>query len=205
MGVIDFVTNEIVSVGNHVVPVFFACDNNFVKYMMVSIKSLADHTDPLRKYKIHVLHTDISAENQKRVKAMEQPNLTIEFNDVTERLERVKKKLLIRDYYSSTTYYRLFIADMFPQYDKVVYIDSDTVVLKDVYNLFRYKLGDNYVGAVHEQLVMRQDVFGRYVEDVMCVSRGAYFNAGVLLINSKIFRKKNMLKQFTDMLNTYSF
>ena len=37
---------------------------------------------------------------------------------------------------------------MFPQYDKAIYRDSDTVVLGDIAELYDVDLKDNYVGAV---------------------------------------------------------
>lgn len=188
-----------------IVPIFFACDDKFVPYMMVTMKSLIENTSPKRTYMIHVLHTDISIKNQGLVKTLETENCKIEFNDVTKQLEQIEKKISLRDYYSATTYYRLFIADMFPQYDKVAYIDSDTIVLKDIAGFVDYDLEDNYIGAVRDQLVAQIDIYGKYAEKVLGVSREAYFNAGVVLINCKQFRKKNIQKQFIDFLNTYRF
>ena len=163
------------------------------------------HISPKREYVIHVLHTDICDENQELVKTLETENCKIEFNNVTKQLEQIEKKISLRDYYSATTYYRLFIADMFPQYNKVAYIDSDTIVLKDIANFVDYDLEDNYVGAIRDQLVAQTDIYGTYTEKVLGVSREAYFNAGVVLINCKQFRKKGIQKQFIDFLNTYRF
>lgn len=187
------------------VPVFFACDNKFVPYMMVTLKSLIDNASPKRDYRIHVLHTDISAKNQELVKTLENDYCKVEFNDVSRQLEQIAKKIALRDYYSATTYYRLFIADMFPEYDKVAYIDSDTIVLKDIARFVDYDLEDNYIGAIRDQLVSQTDIYGTYAEKVLGVSREAYFNAGVVLINCRQFRKKGILKQFTNFLNTYRF
>lgn len=187
------------------VPVFFACDDKFVPYMMVTMKSLIENSSSKRTYKIHVLHTDISIKNQGLVKTLETENCKIEFNNVKKQLEQVEKKIALRDYYSATTYYRLFIADMFPEYDKVAYIDSDTIVLKDIAGFVDYDLEDNYIGAIRDQLVAQTDIYGDYVEKVLGVSREAYFNAGVVLINCKQFRKKGIQKQFVDFLNTYRF
>ena len=68
---------------------------------------------------------------------METENVKIEFCDVSERLDKIKKKLTVRDYYSLTTYYRIFISEMYPKYDKVIYIDSDTVVCQDIVKLYQ--------------------------------------------------------------------
>ena len=188
-----------------IVPIFFACDDKFVPYMMVTMKSLIENTSSKRTYKIHVLHVDISMKNQGLVKTLETENCKIEFNNVAKQLEQIEKKISLRDYYSATTYYRLFIADMFPEYDKVAYIDSDTIVLRDIAGFVDYDLEDNYIGAIRDQLVAQTDIYGDYVEKVLGVSREAYFNAGVVLINCKQFRKKGIQKQFVDFLNTYRF
>ena len=197
--------NSLLKNKSKIVPVFFACDDKFVPYMMVTMKSLIDNTSSKRIYKIHVLHADISIKNQGLVKTLETDNCKIEFNNVSEKLEQIEKQITLRDYYSATTYYRLFIADMFPEYNKAVYIDSDTIVLQDIAKFADYDLEDNYIGAIRDQLVAQTDIYGDYVEKVLGVSREAYFNAGVVLINCKQFRKKNIQKQFVDFLNTYRF
>ena len=49
------------------IPVFYACDDNFVKYTMVSLQSMMDHASKEVQYEIHVLHTNISEEMQKKM------------------------------------------------------------------------------------------------------------------------------------------
>lgn len=187
------------------VPVFFACDDAYVKFMMVAMTSLIAHASPDHEYMLHVLHTDITPEKQEQVMALARANIHISFHDVTSFIERIQSKLAIRDYYSSTTYYRVFIPDMFPQYDKALYIDSDTVVLKDIADLYSYCLGSNYIGAIQDTIVKNNDTFGNYVEKVLNISRAAYFNAGVVLLNCARMRKEQLQKQFIELLNAYTF
>lgn len=188
-----------------IVPIFLAADDKYVKFMMVTIRSIISNATPKHQYKMYVLHTDITEENQAMVKRMETANCKITFVDVTSELRKIEKKISLRDYYTATTYYRVFIADMFPEYEKVLYIDSDTVVREDIANLYQYELRKNYIGAVRDQLVVQTDTYGDYVEKVLGISRGAYFNAGVVLINCEQFRKNHMLKKFIELLNTYTF
>lgn len=190
---------------SRVVPVFFACDDDYVKYLQVCLRSLIDHTTPNHDYRIYVLNTNISAINKRKLYSMQTGNVSVEFVDVKEELVKIEKKLSVRDYYSLTTYYRIFIADMFKKYDKVVYLDSDTILEKDIAEFFRYNLGDNYVGAISDYSVPHTAVFAEYVENVLGISRQAYFNAGVMLINAKQFRKQGLKSKFVDLLNTYSF
>ena len=187
------------------VPVFYACDDNFVKYTMVSLHSMMENASKDRQYEIHILHTDISERMQKLLKEMSNENFTVQFDNVTDYLKSIRNKLPLWDYYSKTTYFRLFIAEMFPEYEKAIYIDSDTIVLGDVAELYDYELGDSYVGACNEQVMIQEDVYGTYVEQVVGVERNNYFNAGMIVINCEQFRKNHVLEQFMELLQMYNF
>ena len=71
------------------VPIFFACDENFVKYTVVALESMIANASTERKYIIHVLNTDIS-ENMKQVLYhMANDNFEIQFNNVMNSLRRM--------------------------------------------------------------------------------------------------------------------
>lgn len=188
-----------------IVPVFYACDDAFVKYTMVSLCSLMENASKDFEYNIHILHTNICEENRKAVLGMAKPGFHICFEDVSERIRAIGGSLPLRDYYSLTTYYRLFIPEMFPQYDKAIYVDSDTVIEGDFAELYATDLQDNLVGAVVEQVMVQVDVYGTYAEEVTGVDRNKFFNAGLLLINCKKFREENVLERFKELLYTYRF
>ena len=189
----------------NVIPIFYACDDNFVKYTVVSFQSMKEHASRDKKYCIHVLHTNISKEMQDVMYAMQDEQFQVCFDDVTEYLKSINDKLPLRDYYSKTTYFRLFIAEMFPEYDKAIYIDSDTVVLGDMAEVYAFELGENYVGAAREQVMIQTDVYGTYVEKVLGIDRNEYFNAGMLVINCRQFRAQHVLDQFVELLHVYNF
>lgn len=188
-----------------IIPIFYACDDNFVKYTIVSIKSMIENASKGHDYRIYILNTGISEKMKKIAFEMSNEDFTIEFVDVKDYLISINDKLPLRDYYSKTTYYRLFIAEMFPQYQKAIYIDSDTVVLGDVYELFSNDLSDNYVGGCHEQAMVQVETYGEYVEKVVGVDRNKFFNAGLILINCDKFREQKILDQFIELLHVYNF
>lgn len=190
---------------NNIIPIFYACDNNFVKYTIVSLHSMMQNASKSRKYRVHILHTGITEQMMAELYKLQDSNFEVIFNDVTDYLMTISNKLPIRDYYSKTTYYRLFIAEMFPEYDKTVYIDSDTIVYGDISELFDTNINDAYLGACHEQAMIQVDTYGTYVEKVIGISRYNFFNAGVLLINCEQFRLHFVLDKFIQYLNTYNF
>lgn len=189
----------------NLVPIFYACDDNFVKFTIVSMRSLIDNANSKRQYQLYVLNTGISDAMINKTKALETENVKISFVDVRDYLEKISDKLPIRDYYTKTTYFRLFIAEMYPEYDKALYVDSDTVFLGDVSKLYDTDIKDNYVAACHEQVMVQTDVFGNYVEKVLGIKRNNYFNAGILLINCTAFREKQILDKFIGLLGVYNF
>ena len=187
------------------IPIFYACDDAFVKFTIVSMHSLIKNASKDYHYILHILHTEISDEMKDMVNRLASDNFEIRFIDVTNYLQSISEKLPLRDYYSKTTYYRLFIAEMFPQYSKALYLDSDTVILGDVSELYQTDIGDAYLGACHEQAMVQSREFGTYVEKVVGVSRYNFFNAGMMLINCDRFRIHFVLDKFVDYLHYYNF
>ena len=47
------------------IPIFFSCDDNYVPYLAVAIRSLIDHTTQNNIYRIIILNTGITESNQK--------------------------------------------------------------------------------------------------------------------------------------------
>ena len=187
------------------IPIFYACDDRFVKYTVVSLFSIIKNRDPRRSYEIYVLNTDISRETQQLLLSLASDGVSISFVDVSPYLQSIASRLPLRDYYSKTTYFRLFIADMFPALTKAIYIDSDTVVQGDISALYDTDIGENLVGACHEQVMVQNDIFGTYAEQVVGVCRHNFFNAGVLLLNCTAWRESKLLDRFFALLDFYHF
>lgn len=187
------------------IPIFFACDDNFVKFTIVSLFSIKENASKENHYTVYVLHTGITSAMMEKLYELQDENFTVIFRDVTDYLYSISDKLPIRDYYSKTTYYRVFIAEMYPEYDKAIYIDSDTVVQGDISELYDTDIGDCYVGACHEQAMVQVDEFGTYVERVIGIDRNNFFNAGLLLINCVEFREHMVLDKFVHYLKQYTF
>lgn len=190
---------------NKIIPIFYAVDDNFVKYMIVSMQSMLENCNQNYTYHFHILNTHISDVWKEKVMHLKKENVKISFDNVENYLVTISDKLPIRDYYSKTTYFRLFIAEMFPQYDKAIYLDSDTVVIGDISTLYNHDLKDNYVGACIDQAFNQVELYGDYAEKVLGINRHLVFNAGMMLINCKLFRENKILDRFINLLNTYNF
>ncbi|MBQ8546008.1 MAG: glycosyltransferase family 8 protein [Clostridia bacterium] len=190
---------------NKQIPIFYACDDAFAKYTIVSISSMIKNASKDYKYHIYILCTDVSDDMKEKVLALANENFEISFEHVGKYLKSISKKLPLRHYYSKTTYYRLFIAEMFPELDKAIYIDSDTIVLGDISKLYETNITNHYLGACREQAMEQVYDYGTYAEEVVGISRHEFFNAGMILINCKEFRENKVLEKFIYYLGVYDF
>ena len=97
----------------------------------------------------------------------------------------------ISNHISLASYNRIFLSTVISnKIDKILYLDCDLVVLKDIQSFFEFNLDDYYLGAVREivndEAKQRLELGEEY----------HYFNAGVQIINLKKWR----LDKFEDIL-----
>ena len=189
-----------------VIPIFFTVDDNYTPYLAVVLSSIIDNCSKDYHYVIKILYTNISETNKKKIAKYESTDFNIEFVDLNYYTDKIKDKLYTRDYYTSTTYFRLFIPELYPQYDKAIYLDSDMVVTGDISKLYNEKLGKNLLGAVPDQSVYATPEFQEYVEKVVGMSTyKSYFNAGMLLMNLDELRKYKFQEKFMYLLSTVKY
>lgn len=189
----------------NVVPVFYAADNNYLPYLGVALAALRESGNAENYYKVHVLYFGTLGEDKEKILAMQRENFSVEFYDMTEKIAQIEHLIHCRDYYTCAIYFRLFIPDTFPQYDKAVYLDCDTIILNDVAKLYERELGDNLVGAVADQAVAATPAFCDYVKYALGIAPEKYFNSGVLTLNLKKLREMNFYSAFFNLLASYRF
>lgn len=188
------------------VPIFFAVDDNYIPFLGVALKSLIDNASKSYKYSVKILYTNVSDSNKDKINNYQNDNFSIEFVDLNKHVEMIRDKLYTRDYFSNTTYYRLLIPELYPQYNKVLYLDSDIVVLKDIAKLYNTNIEGNLLAAAPDDVIQTIDVFRNYAEKVVGVSDYKnYFNAGILVMNLKELRAFKFKEKFMYLLSTTKF
>lgn len=187
------------------IPIFFTTDDNYLPFLDVAISSLIENASKEYRYRIIVLNTGLNQDKIKTILKRQNEDFRIDFVDISKQVENIKAKFKNVYHFSIVTYYRLFIASMFPEYDKVLYLDCDLIVLGDVSKLYNIELGENILGASLDQYVQITDEFKLYAEKAIGVNPSNYVNAGVMLINLKEFRKSNIEEKFIELITKYNF
>ena len=162
--------------------VVLAANYAYVEQVMTTIRSICYHNRSIRFY---LINSDFPNEWFKQLnKRLERYDSEIINCRVTsEQISRYKTDI------SYTVFLRYFISD-FVKEDKALYLDCDLVVTKNLDNLFETDLQDYPLAAV-------RDYGGRvYYGREM-------FNAGVLLINNRLWKQENMSQRLIDLTNEW--
>ena len=182
-----------------IIPIFYSVDGNYARYLAVSLASLKDHADKNNLYKIYILHAGLSPEIIEEITRLQSVNFPISFVDVSSKIKGLKEILCLRDYFTIATYYRLVIPEIFTEYDKVLYLDSDTVALSDVAELYDTDLGNNFIGGAMCGTVSSFEEYRQYAYHFLGIHYKDYFNAGVILMNLKAMREEKFFDRFIEV------
>lgn len=176
-------------------PICFSADNYFSPHTGVAIKSIIENSSPDKNYDIFILEENIEKHNKKKICKMIEgkDNFSIRFININCYIGNIKKSVFsINAHFRIATYFRFFIPTIFKNFDKVLYLDADMIMLDDVSKIFETDLGDNILAAVLDTEMMRMihvDKHGeherlKYLTETLSIERpDKYFQAGVILFN----------------------
>ena len=142
-------------------------------------------------------------------------NVSIRFYNVSDVYEKYKEMFYSHGYYTPTVYFRFFIPEIFAHYEKVLYLDSDLICLRDIADLYRVDIGGNLLGAVrdveyariyNENCEIKGYRVKDYCDDILKLKDYThYFNSGVLGFNIKKCREfaltDKLLKRLAEVKN----
>lgn len=191
------------------IPIFYTISDNFTKYAIVSLYSLVQHTDRKQDYTIYFIHQDLSEQNKNYLSELATENVHVKFFKINDAMvapiQNRHENFLRADFFTMSIFYRLFIPELFPQYDKVVYLDSDTVVNDDIAKLANTNLENNLFAACTDSSIQFVQPMLDYIRNVLALDPKKYINSGMLVMNAKLFRQEHFIEHFFDLLKRYHF
>lgn len=183
---------------NNTYEIFFASDNNYAQHLCVAIASILKNSKEEECFNFYILDSNISEENKNIIKNLSSiKGFYIEFIEVN--LELFKNYPQTCKRFPRSVYFRYIIPLIKPNLEKVLYLDSDIVILDSLKELWNTDLEDYYCIAI-EDLNRNSSKIDAKRLDVK-----NYFNSGVLLINNKKWGEENiseLLFQNTKKLNS---
>ena len=189
------------------IPIFFATDDNYFPYLTVTLASIEANASDEYIYDVKILATALSEENTRIANNLDFPHISVSIVNVDDKMKRIRSNIAkrLRDYYSESIFYRIFIPHLFPKLDKAIYLDCDVVLKDDIAKMYLTDIGDNVLGAIPDESIAPIPEFVSYVDEVIGSPEGVYFNSGVLVINAKKFREDKIEEKLLHLINKYNF
>ena len=168
----------------------------YSKFTRTSMLSLFNNTK--FEVTVHILHDNtLTAENKNKLQGVaENFNQQVKFYNVEElcadKLSEILENIpsVTNSVYSIATFYRFLIPDLIAE-EKIIYLDSDTIINLDINELWSVELGEKIFAVIPEKSngVPAEKFLTLCIDGL--VKPENYFNAGVLLINLNRFRQES--------------
>lgn len=96
--------------------------------------------------------------------------------------------------------HKIYLPQTLKDVDKVIYMDGDTIVLKDLRELYDIDVSQVYAAVAKDGIFYR---FPKEMAEIGLDKRGFYFNSGVMLYNLKKQREDNIVEELETYIKTH--
>lgn len=184
--------------------ILYCFDNKFWKQAAVSMCSVLQNKKPdtcVNVYCMVPVGTSWRAKRTLKKLASKYANCRLIWRPIRDNENPFLGKYFAR--WSPVIFYRLFAHRIFPDMDRILYLDSDTLIVGDLAEMYDTDLGDNILGAVVDCALVDDynNYMGQYVREFQEKFNpdGYYVNSGVLLMDLTQTALWDALPGFTDM------
>jgi len=197
-----------------------AADDNYALPLAVTIRSAIDRLSRSRSLVVYVLNGGLSNETKQRLlQSWSSPAVRVQWLEAP--MEQVAD-LKTENYLNLVTYLRLFMPQLLPpSQQRVIFLDADLLVQKDLGELWSVELGDAPIAAVNDyftpylntrETIGRATHCDRAPEKALPIANyrelglkgsAGYFNAGVMVVNLSKWREIDVYQQATDLLRKH--
>lgn len=180
--------------------IVYTADHNYMFCCCVSIYSLMENMPPDREVRLHLLTDQSFCEEDARL-----------IGFLSDRFSRMKiivtpvseKEFEKRDFsgslWSKAVCYRLLLPALLADVDLCLYIDSDTLIVGDLTQLWETDMTGYCLAGVFDDIApVREQTVGNSVPGI-----SRYINSGVLLMNLKLMREKRIQERLLQGVSDF--
>ncbi|HEX2926740.1 MAG TPA: glycosyltransferase [Ruminiclostridium sp.] len=177
-----------------------ACDSRYAQHLGVMFTSLLENTSFKKSVEFYVIDGGISEGDKELLSLCTllhgckinfisiQPEFYMSFGESPSA--------------STATYFRIFVPELLgPDIEKVIYLDCDIVVKKDITELWKVDVSQYFLAAVVDCGIEDSGMYAVKLKRKLGMKRkDCYFNAGVLVMNLSKWREENISRKISEFL-----
>ena len=171
--------------------VAYGFDHDYHYITHVSMKSIMLSQNSTTFINFYILVSNITT-NQKEVidrVGLQHKNCKIIYIDMGNHYKELNVPKDIYAVWSTANFYRISLPELLPNEHKILYLDVDTLIYKDLTKIYNYNITDKYfVGMLEYKYFGYAKYFPEKFKN--------YINTGVLLCNLDELRKGNISQKF---------
>jgi lipopolysaccharide biosynthesis glycosyltransferase len=188
------------TVGN--VDITLITDSQYRIPTMVSMFSAIKNKCPTTKYHFYIITENTTDADNTAITSLKHlaPD-TVEITLISEDEPSLPYEHMERFLRYKVGMHKIYLPDSLHDLDKVIYMDGDTIVLKDLRQLFEQNVESVYTLAAKDGIYYR---FPKEMAEIGLDKRGFYFNSGVMLYNLAEQRKDKVVDKLTEYINTHT-
>ncbi|WLR26495.1 glycosyltransferase [Campylobacter jejuni] len=191
------------------IPIIFSCDDNYLPYLAVILHSIKINFSKDYNYDICILYNSLNKENMDKIKNFIQDiNISIRFINISPHIYNAKKQVHfhVAAHFKEANYYRFFIPSIFKNYKKIIYLDCDMLVLKDLKDLYSYNFNTSIAACkeITAILIVLNNIDKYYIDFINSKQAfkdiSNYIQSGVLVYNISKCIENNFTQKCLDTL-----
>ena len=174
----------------------FGVDKNFVPPMGIMLTSLAEN-NPKYNFRIHAFINSIFDEDIKKLRAFiaDTPNIELDLYRVD---DAAFDHLFVDRGYTAAVYDRILMAQiLYPEVEKIVYIDADTLCVGDVSEIATLDFEGNVLMAVPDS----GDWLVEHKPNIGLAQNDCYYNSGFLYVDLRRWNEFGLSEKMMALLH----
>ena len=182
------------------IPIILTFDKRIILAGAVAIKSLIDNAKPDTKYDIYVYHPDIDEKTTKEYqKLVENTHHKLTFQYISK--ERFANAPINKNgSWTEIVYYRLLAPELLPQYDKVIYFDTDAIIIGDLSEVYNEDIEGYDCAAVAMEINNDKMISHRYFPEN---KHDLTFISSFIVFNNKRLRENNFVQRIYENIEKF--
>ena len=169
------------------IPVVLITNEGFAPYCATAMASILRNTVANTEVSFYILTAGLSQTAKDKLYGLKSiKECSIEFVQIN---RDEFKHLPVCHHIQLESYYRFKLFSSFPHLDKVLYFDSDIVVLGDVAEIFSINIDEYCVGMAIDAVKNIGTIIANINKKLGKQPSSDYYNAGVMLVNLKKCRE----------------
>lgn len=181
-----------------------ASNNDYAVLVAALLKSISYNHKSSEKVICYILNDEISLKNQKKINTIADDKMEIKWINSNTVLPQGMKFPIDNSAFPFTAFLRLFAPYIIPNdVSKLIYLDVDMIIRKDISNLWKFDLEDYTLAAVVDVGEVVSCAWGGIpnYQQLGIPADAKYFNSGLMLINPQLWREQNIPEKVFKAMN----